>query len=630
MYVITVVPLKRGIILDALSYFGSQPYAPGTIVSIPLRNDSILGLVTESKEVSAAKTALRAATFSLRKLPIQEDVKVLGEAYIKTAEDLSKRYASSLGVILYHLLPPEIRSGELTLPHTHHLTKATPQTIQVLQAKKKERYLAFRSLIRETFAHSGSVLLVAPSSFDALELRDALEQGISDRVVLFTNSLTKSELRKSYEALEDFSKTKLFIATPSYALIERHDITLVIVEHARSPYYKELTRPYIDYRDVFTAHARHTGRTTIFADLLVRTEEEHLRRSELYHTFGETPKRIELPGKLEMIEMTRKEDDSVAFRLLSSEVVTAMKEVRKKRGRIFLFAARRGLAPVVACMDCGYIFRSKESGAPYSLVRTTSKDGVEKRWFVCGSSGERVPAHDTCTACGSWRLRERGIGIQQVYDELHKLFPTAPTIIFDHMSARTYKKATFLRDTFYKTKGAILLGTHMAVPYLTEEVDLSVVVNMDALLATPTWKLDEENLALLLKLREETRGTVYVQTRAPKTDVLTHAKNGSVEAFYTEELDLRKSFDYPPFAAFIHLTWQGAPDVVKKLEAQVSSILKDFPLSIYQCPTATSSNPIMYGLIRLPSSSWPEEKLAIALRLLPPAVRVVINPDKIV
>lgn len=629
MFVITVIPLKKGIGLDTLTYFASQQYAEGSIVTVPIRNSNVLGLVTESNEVSAAKTALRAATFSLRRLPHQENPGVLGKAYIQTAQDLSRYYASSMGTILYNLLPPPIRNGEIPLPHTHQLPEAHPLPPEILHAHRKERYLAYRSLVRETFAHSGSVLIVVPSSVDAVGLREALDQGIAERVVLLTTALTSSELKKSYAALEDFSKTKLIIATPSHSLIERHDITLVIVENARSSYYKELVRPYIDYRDVLATHAKYSGRRLLFADLLPRTEEEDLRRSEKYHTFGETPKRLELQGKLEIINVTRAPDAKEPFKIFSDTVINAIKETKKKRGRIFLFAARRGLAPLVACVDCGYIFRSKESGAPYSLIRTT-KNGVEERWFVCGASGERIPAAHTCSACGSWRLREQGIGIQQVYDELHKILPTIPIVLFDHITARTYKKAAFLAETFYKTQGVILLGTHMSLPYLTKDVDLSVVVNMDALLATPTWRLEEENLALLLRLREVTKGTVLVQTRAPETDVLTHAKHATVESFYTEELALRKTFNYPPYATFIHLTWQGTPEVVKDIESQIVASFTEFNISIYQNPTSTNEAPMMYGLMRVPRGEWPNMKLVALIRALPPTVRVIINPDKIV
>ncbi len=119
MYVITVVPLRKGIHIETLSYFSSISYIPGTLLHIPVRNTTTLGLVTESNEVSNAKTALRAATFSLRKLPAQTETSVLGKAFIQTAEKLSEFYATSLGTILYNLLAPEIRNGEIPLPHTH-------------------------------------------------------------------------------------------------------------------------------------------------------------------------------------------------------------------------------------------------------------------------------------------------------------------------------------------------------------------------------------------------------------------------------------------------------------------------------------------------------------------------------
>lgn len=630
MYVISVVPLKRGLALNQLTYFSGKKYSEGTVLKIPLRNTETLGLVTESKSVSAAKTALRAATFSLRRLPEQSETNRLGDAFIKTAKDLSTYYAAPLGTVLYSLLPPDIRNGDLSLPHTHHISDVAERTPAVLQATQKERLITYRSLVRETFAHSGSVLVVAPTSAEAVEVAEALKQGISDRVVLLSSASTKSEIKKAYAALEDFSKTKLIVATPSYALIERHDITCVIIEHARSAFYKTMTRPYLDYRLVLRTHAKYTGRKLLFGDMLLRTEEEYLRREEIYQTHDETPKRLQLPGKMDVIAVSEETDTAETFSLFTPKVIEAIKEVRRKRGRIFLYAARRGLAPVVACMDCGFIFRSPASGAPYSLLRTFEK-GEEKRWFICGASGEKKPAPDLCPECSSWRLRERGIGIQQVYDELHKVLPSIPVVLFDHVSAKTYKKALFLRDTFYSSKrGIIMLGTSMTVPYLTKPVDLSVVVNMDALLATPTWRLEEENLSLLLSLREITEGKVLVQTRAKETEVLSHAKQGSVETFYTEELELRKKFGYPPFATFIHLTWQGSKDAVEKLQSEITKLLEPFSPSIYQNPTAPEHKPIMYCLMRLPEGKWPNPKLAEALRALPPSVRIMINPDKII
>lgn len=629
MFVIEVIPLERGIKAETLSYFSSECYTRGTVLRIPVRSKTILGIAIGVQEVSAAKTALRAATFSLRRLPHQKKTGTLSPACIKTAEELAYMYASSVGAVLYTLLAPEIKSGNIPLPRTHHPETVEQHTPEVLCANKKTRHVAYRSLVREIFAHSGSVLFVVPTTAEADELMHVLSSGIEERTIQLTSTMTKRQLGEAYHALEDFSKSKVIIATTAHSMIERHDITLVVIEHARSSFFTEKTRPYLDRRDVLKVHAQHAGRRLLFADLLVRSEEEHFRRAETYQTFGEPPKRIELPGILERIEMRDKPEGAAPFKLFSTQVIEALLDVQKKKGRAFLFAPRRGLAPVVACLDCGHIFRSPQSGAPYSLVRTV-RNGNEERWFVCGVSGHRERAPDVCPECGSWRLRERGIGIQYVYDELVKLILGSPITLFDHTTASTYKKACYLRDVFEKTKGGIMLGTQMALPYLTSPLDASAVVNMDALFATPTWRLQEENLALLLLLREKTNGTVYIQTRTKDDNLLKMAKHASIERFYDEEIELRKTFNYPPFTTFIHLTWQGKQSVSKHIESEIKTVLQDYNPTLYNAPPTPKQKTIHYGLIRIASKDWPAQKLVDALKSLPAQVRIVINPDRII
>jgi len=630
MFVIQVIPLKRGIGIDSLSYFSSEQYAIGTLLQIPVRSTNILGLVVEVHEVSAAKTALRRATFSLRKLPFQENAQTLSPLFIKTAEELAIFYSTHLGNILYNLLPPEIQRGEIALPHTLYVTpESTAGIPELLQAKKSERYAVYRSLVRETFAHAGSIHIVAPTSVEAEDLKNDLSLGIEERVIFLTSTIPKRELKNAYAALENFTQQKLIISTPSHAMIERHDVTLTIIEEARSPHYKERVRPYLDYRDVLRMHTRHTGRRFIMGDILPRTEEEALRREDRFLTFGETPRRIELKGKIDIIEVPKHATPEIPFALFSEKMIAHLREVKKKKQHFFIFSARRGLAPIVSCQDCGYVFRSPLSGAPYALLRTI-KNGVEERWFVCNTSGERVRALDICPECSSWKLRERGIGIQSTHDELRKILPQTPIILFDHTTATTYKKARFLQETFYSTKGAIMLGTQMALPYLTKEIDASLVVNMDALLTTPTWRLEEENLALLLRLREITKGSVYIQTKSKDAELLNYARYAEVERFYTDELELRKSFNYPPFARFIHLTWQATPEIAKKIEGEIQTLLELYNVSLYQSPHSPKGTIIGHGLIRIPEHEWPHVSLGQALKTLPPTVRVVLNPDRIV
>ena len=175
-----------------------------------------------------------------------------------------------------------------------------------------------------------------------------------------------------------------------------------------------------------------------------------------------------------------------------------------------------------------------------------------------------------------------------------------------------------------------MLGTYMAIPYLTKDIDTSLVVSLDALLTTPTWRLEEENLALLLRLREITKGTVYIQSRTKDHELITYAKHAEVERFYTEEISLRKSFNYPPFVRFIHLTWQGTLEEAKKIETLVNTLLAPFGITTYQSPLAPKDGIVLHGLIRTPASSWPNNTLVALLKQLPPSIRIVHDPDRIV
>ena len=319
-------------------------------------------------------------------------------------------------------------------------------------------------------------------------------------------------------------------------------------------------------------------------------------------------------------------DGTLSFTLFSPITLETIEKTRSAGGRAFLFCARRGLAPLVVCADCGSILRCPRSGSPLALQRIF-RNGVEERWLVSSVSGYKRKADELCPQCGSWRLQPRGIGIQQVYDELVTRLGSQDIILFDHHTASTRKKASALIDAFNHKKKTILLGTALALPYLHTLVDFSAVVNMDALRAIPSWRQQEESLGILLTLREKTEGYVFIQTRSENDDVIRYAKNGTIDAYYTDELAVRKQFAYPPYFTFIHLTWQKQPDDM--LGSVIAETFAPFDIAIYGgAPPAENS--LGYGLIRVPSADWPQDALVDALRSLPPSVRIIINPDRIV
>lgn len=628
MYIIEVIPLSRASSIESLSYYSSAQYPAGTLIDVPVRKKTLRAVVISSKPVSAAKTAIRAATFSLKKLAVQEKPNSLPGSLIHTALELSHVVPAHLGSILFALLPPDIRSGVREYPQAVNYKNHENSTPSILSGTSHDRYISYRSHIRQSFAHRGSVLFIVPTSAAVANAKDELEHGIEKRVITFSSTHTKKQIDRSYEHFSDLSSAKLIITTPNFAFLDRHDITTIIVDECGSAHYKARTRPYLDAREVLKTYAKATNRSILLGDILPRTEEEALRRDEVYETFEQHPKRLTFDNTFS-VSKHKKVEGEQKFSIFTPEVIEAIRRKLKAKNRVFLFAARKGLAPIVLCYDCGYIFRCPDSGAPYSLLQTGHGEDVE-RWFVSSTSGKKVRASDTCPDCGSWRLREQGIGIQQVVDQARSLFKDVPITTFDHTTATTHTKARKLTKQFYDAKGSILIGTSMAIPYLTKPVALSCVTSYEAARAIPTWRAEETLLSLLLTLREKTTQECYVQTRSDPDYLLKYAERGLIDEFYTEEIMMRKTLSYPPYAIFILLTWAGTQVQVLDIQKFIETQLPRTEVHYYNEPLTTQKGITRHGLIRIERDAWPDTHIVNSLRQLPPSIKIEVSPDKII
>jgi len=628
MHVIEVAPLIKGVGVNSLSYYSAADYPIGALLTIPVRNKEIRGVVLKCTELSVAKTAIRAATFSLRKLPPQPQIVRVSESLLATAKELSKTTPATFGSILLSLLPAEIRTGDI--PVTTYDDPITSQefSVSVLTAVREDRWMTYKRRIRESFAQKGSVVFVVPTFEAVSQVYTELTTGIEDRTIVL-GPIPKKALQNAYKQLSDISETKLIITTASRSLIDRPDITDVIIDDSSSRYFKARTRPYLDFKEANLILAKLTNRRVLLGDVVTRSEDEYLRRIDVYQTEGEETHRLNIESQLRVIEQKDKPTTEEPFELINKQVLSAMKMAIKNNKRVFVYAARRGLSPVVACGDCGYIFRCPDSGTPYSLLRTVT-NAEEKRWFMSSTSGRRVRAADTCPDCGSWRLRERGIGIQYIYDELKKHFPEEQLFMVDSISTPTVNRVRKTVTAFYEAKGSILLGTSMVLHYLDSPISMSVIPSYDAVRSVPTWRVDEVTFSLLLKLREITTDKLFVQTRSTSDELLNLAANGAVEKFYDSEILLRESLKYPPFSFMVHLTMSGRIDEVKQIEALIRPELEILGFGFYSSPDSVPGKTTRYGLCRVPASKWPNKVLMEVLTALPPAVKIEINPDRIV
>jgi primosomal protein N' len=108
MYVITVIPISRGIGKENLSYFTAAPVELGSVVEVPLRKKYVSALVIESKDARSMKTEIRKADFSLRKIEKLTSKPFLSEAFMKTVNETARFHAATVGATLNVMLPKKI------------------------------------------------------------------------------------------------------------------------------------------------------------------------------------------------------------------------------------------------------------------------------------------------------------------------------------------------------------------------------------------------------------------------------------------------------------------------------------------------------------------------------------------
>ena len=628
MYITTVIPISRGITKDTLTYFTKEEVQRGCIISIPLRKRTIHGLVIDIKNVVESKTEIKSLPYSIKKVTKGETRKILLESQIKSLEYLADYYATSIGAILYNLLPVEILDIKNLPDIKEEEPKENSHEVVLLQSSNEERYATYKSLIREEFARNRSVLFCLPSIEDIKNAKNILEKGIETYTFVLHSKLTKKESEKTWSEIMKNEHPVLVIVTGTNLFVPKSDIGTIIIDKESSRLYKMQTRPFLDIRKVAEIIAKKGGKKLVLGDIMLRSETLWQERNGYYNALSPLKFRSLSPANTEKISMKIPKDvEKKEFVIISDKLKEVLRNSISNNEHTFLFCGRKGMYPETICSDCGTIVTCENCRAPVVLYGRRSEREATNL-FVCHHCGERREADVLCKNCGGWRLSTFGIGTEKVYDEVKKIFPDANIQILDKENIKTHKQAIKTRDNFYGTPGSILIGTEMSVSYLNKEVENIGIVSMDSFFSIPDFRINEKIFHILIELREITQKNFFIQTRKDNTQLFDYALKGNLIDFYKDEIKERKELGYPPFTTFIKLTLEGPRITIKKYMDEVVFFLKPYEVSVFEAfkPKKTGTH-TLHGLITLENDRWVDPELLLKLKQLPPFVMVKIDPD---
>jgi primosomal protein N' (replication factor Y) len=640
MRIITVIPLEKGLPASHLSYFTKEELLPGAIVAVSVKNREILGLVTESRPAAELKSETRALDFSLKKI-----VKVIQPSFflpefMTAAKESAQFFATSTGQIIRTFAPKTIletptlnRKGSKSklekpkdLPANHKLKTE----VLILQDRDDERLAFYKSLIRETFAKKSSVLFCLPTVADIERTVALLEKGIGSYTIVLHSRLSKKEQLANWQKALESEHPILAVVTPGYLALPRRDFSVMIVDRENSPHYKDQVRPFADARVFIEELAKANQAKLVLGDIALRAET--ILRAERgdftaaaplkYRAFSEAKQELisTKPKKDELGEEPRKK----TFDILSPELETALRHPHQTSERFFLLVGRRGLAPNTVCNDCGETISCSRCNAPVVLHARESG-----HFFRCHRCGQLEEINDKCPKCGSWRLAVLGLGIDTVETEIKKRLPQAPLFRLDSDTIKNPARAKKEVATFLRAPGSILLGTEMALDYLTEPVENTGLVGLDSLFSLPDFRICEKIMSLSLRTRALAIKRFFIQTRRPEEKVFIHALAGNLLDFFREEVAERQKLNYPPFSILIKITRDYKNAEVLSPMQQLAEDLAEYKPAFYETTGGKGVKQLAL-LIRQERRSWPNDFLVNKLLSLPPIYTVTIDPESLV
>ena len=242
--------------------------------------------------------------------------------------------------------------------------------------------------------------------------------------------------------------------------------------------------------------------------------------------------------------------------LIGEDLQRELAENLNRGEQSILFLNRRGSSRMLLCGECGHV-----PECPRCSVALTYHSANCR--LMCHHCGVSLRDMESCPECGGI-MKRVGDGTQKVEEDLRALFPGVDILRMDaDTTADGHEK---ILHRFADERVPILIGTQMVAKGLDfPNVTLVGVLSADLSLYVDNYRAAERTFNLLTQVvgragRGGTEGRAVIQTYTPANEVIRCAVEQDYDAFYAQEIRLRRSRRYPPFADLFVFTVSGGEE----------------------------------------------------------------------
>jgi len=369
-----------------------------------------------------------------------------------------------------------------------------------------------------------------------------------NKVSVWHSGLSDSRRLQVRQELPDM---EVLVGTRSALFLPLPRCSMVVVDEEHDTSFKQQEGVHYHARDLAVLLAQELDIPIVLGGATPGLESWRHVRDGRYRLL-ELPERIAPHPRsvIETVDMRGVESP------LSESLLTALGETKGRGLQSILYLNRRGYAPALMCTACGDVPECPACSFRLTLHRRKK----QLRCHACGFV-RHVPV--VCEQCGEDALLPLGEGTEKVEEQLVAALPDLRVARMDRDAVRNEKRLIQILRDFSTGKLDCLVGTQMLVKgHHFPHVVLVGVVNADLGLGLPDFRAGERWWQQITQVVGRTGrgghpGRVIVQTRNPEAQWLSRIGDEQARDTLDNELALRNTLDYPPFARWVRIVFSA-------------------------------------------------------------------------
>lgn len=431
--------------------------------------------------------------------------------------------------------------------------------------------------IEECINEGKNVLFLLPEISLTKQITQRLEKKYGKKLGFYHQKLTDFERVEVWRRIKN-NDIQILIGTRNALFLPFQNLGLIIVDEEHDSAYKPReVSPYFNAKDSALVFAGFYGAKVILGSATPSVESYYLAQKDklkyvfLSKRFGN----VKLP-EYELINFKEAQESKKVSGNFSLRLIDEIKKTLEEKNQTMILHNRRGYANVVECETCGYVNYCSNC----DVVMTYHKSANEMKCHYCG---QRASKPRTCPKCHSENLNERGVGVEQIHEEVSKLFPDNEVDRMDVDSMRKKFAYEKLYEKIEDRETDIIVGTQMISKGLDfDHIELVAIPKADSLLYVQDFRAEERAYQLITQVsgragRVSGNGKILIQTYNPDHSVFQLIKINDVAKIYEYFLKERQKFHYPPFTKLIMIELKHRKeDKVNRASQFLGSVLRKY------------------------------------------------------